>query len=148
MLYLTLLLGTKIISRILTTLRGREPAIKRLVVRFNSCVDTLHELHSEEYEQHVKIPSHLPTNMTALQAGVDELQLDVWPNPDSPPAPEYITNPTVQKAINGVLRVQRCNEEELRLQLEARNLLHWLRGYRAALLIAFGQPYSEYQLYN
>jgi hypothetical protein len=131
------------ISRLLTTLQGREPAIKRLVVRFNSCVDIMERLHREQYEQHVTLPSKLPTNMTDLRAQTDNLQLDVWPNPDGPPAPEYVTNQTVRKAIDGVLRLERCNEEELHLQMEAENLLKWLPRSRAALLIALGQPCSE-----
>jgi hypothetical protein len=131
------------ISRLLTTLQGREPAIKRLVNRFNKCVETMERLHLPQYDQHVTLPSKLPTNMTELREKTDELQLDVWPNPDGPPAPEYVTNETVRKAADGVLRLERCNEEELRLQLEAQNLLKWLPRSRAALLIALGQPCSE-----
>jgi hypothetical protein len=131
------------ISRLLTTLQGREPAIKRLITRFNNCVDTMNRLHREEYKQHVTIPPKLPTNMTDLRAKTEELQLDVWPNPDGPPAPEYITNPTFRKAVDGVLRLERCNEEELRLQMEAQNLLKWLPRFRAGVLIALGQPCSE-----
>jgi hypothetical protein len=92
------------------------------------------------------VPSKLPTNMTSLQEKMDELQLDVWPNPDGTPPPEYITNERVRKAIDGVLRLERCNEEELRLQLEAKNMLKWLPRYRAALIIALRQPCSECKL--
>jgi hypothetical protein len=140
--YLTVILGTKVMSRILTTLQGREPAIKRLINQFNKCVDTMEQLHRVDYNQYVTVPSKLPTNLTVLRTQMDDLQLDVWPNPDGPPPPKYVTNPTFRKAVNGLLRLERCNEEQLRLQLEAKNLLRWLPHYRSALLIALGRLHS------
>ena len=106
-------------------------------------MDTLTSLHKEDYEQYVKLPSKLPSNITVLRAQMDELQLDIWPNPDGPPPPEYVTNSTVRRATNGLLRLERCNEEQLRLQLEARNLLRWLPHYRSAFLIALGKLHSR-----
>ena len=107
-------------------------------------MEKLDPLHEKEYEEYVKVPSRLPTNIAVLQSKLEELQIDVWPNPEGPPAPQYVTNAIVRKAVNGVLRLERCNEEELRLTLEATNLLRWLPFYRAALLIALGQPYSKW----
>jgi hypothetical protein len=86
-------------------------------------VDTLRKDSKPEYG--LPIPEKLPVALEELHH-CGHLMEDVWLHrTPSKEAPAWIREPNIRQGIRSVLKIQRCKEEEWRVNQEARNMLHW-----------------------
>ncbi|TFK20686.1 hypothetical protein FA15DRAFT_759211 [Coprinopsis marcescibilis] len=112
-------LGTKIHQSIRSTIKARAPALQTAIRRFNkNCVE-LAAMNKPDWN--IPTPSILPTSIEELRHDPVLLE-DVWILPSKQEIPPWLGDSTVRQGIRGMLRQDRCLEEQLRLGWESDNL--------------------------
>jgi hypothetical protein len=104
--------------------KRRKPLIDS-INKFNVYVNKLRS--SKRPEWNVVIPSKLPIDLKELQEDPDLLE-DVWISADkshSELPPRWNTDVNVRRGIKAQLKLDRCDEERMRLDVEAHNLIRW-----------------------
>lgn len=71
------------------------------------------------------------------------LMEDVWIHSVSDAPPLWLTDASVHKGIRGMLRIDRCNEEQRRLGMEADGMCAWFGRELAAVTAAVHSPGSK-----
>ncbi|EIW74314.1 hypothetical protein CONPUDRAFT_18808, partial [Coniophora puteana RWD-64-598 SS2] len=113
-------------SNIETSMKKREPAIKRLVVRYNSLCCDLERMIAERKAPSGSIaPARLiPDSIWQLDVD-DDIWQDVGLAEASGAPPDWLSNDAVRSGIRSALEIARCEEEERRLILERRRIQEW-----------------------
>jgi hypothetical protein len=117
-------------------MKKRRKPLMDSINKFNIYVDKLRS--SKRPEWNVAIPSKLPIDLKELQEDPDLLE-DVWISVDkshSEPPPRWYTDVNVRRGIKAQLKLDRCDEERTRLDVEARNLIRWFEEELCTLQLA------------
>lgn len=68
---------------------------------------------------------------------------DVWITPSVDQIPPWLEDIDVRQGIRGMLKVDRCLEEQRRLGMEGDNMCRWFGRELSALEVAIATPNSE-----
>ncbi|OCH92954.1 hypothetical protein OBBRIDRAFT_824361 [Obba rivulosa] len=125
-------LGTRLHQHTRKSIARRQPAILTAIRKFNRYCTTLQAMVVDNaIPDTIPIPRHLSTNLSVLRDDPD-LYEDVWiSSPTSQDKPRWLEDVDVRQSIRALLKMERCAEEESRLQNETKNLRRWF-GYKMA----------------
>jgi DNA-binding ferritin-like protein (Dps family) len=140
----------KLTENAMANTKKREPALKKLVERYNKgCKGLRDQIKSRRF----------PVGAHALE----EIQLDqIWQlDVDDPiwqdvevrddegfTIPDWLGNEATQQAIRNRVENERCDEERNRLKAEMQNLQYWLREEAAVIEAALTLEAPEYIRYQ
>ena len=113
--------GTKIHQQVQKGITNHEPALKIAIRKYNTYCDILQNLTGDSG---IPTPKHLSTKLTILRDN-PYLMEDVWIHPVSDIPPLWLTDASVQKGIHGMLKIDRCEEEQQRLGIEVDGMCAW-----------------------
>ncbi|KAH7905288.1 hypothetical protein BJ138DRAFT_1017919 [Hygrophoropsis aurantiaca] len=130
-------LGTKLHQHTRKAIAKRQPALMTALRKFSTYCEHLEELYDPTWN--IPLPKPLPTKLSALRDD-QRLMEDVWITPAVQKAPRWLEDQDVRDGIRAMLKCQRCNEEEARLQMEAENLCEWFRHELSAVELALRIP--------
>ncbi|KAJ7588018.1 hypothetical protein C8J56DRAFT_889864 [Mycena floridula] len=133
-------IGTKAHQDTRKTIAKRKPALMNALRLFNSYVEDLEK--QRDKCPSIPIPLRLPLDLKSLQESVDLFQ-DVWITPCEGEIPMWLQNVDVQAGIHGMLKLDRCSEERIRLGIEADNLCCWFSQELTAVELAWRRPESK-----
>jgi hypothetical protein len=117
------LIGTKLHQSTRKAISRRQPALLRLINKFNRyCADleTLRPLGCN-----IPIPQPLSTQLNGLRED-PSLHEDVWITLSEGQIPRWLADADVRDGIRALHSADRCTEEAQRLSLERQNMLTWL----------------------
>ncbi|KAL0569425.1 hypothetical protein V5O48_012542 [Marasmius crinis-equi] len=136
-------LGTRVHQVTRTAISKRKAAFESQIRKFNQHVTYLEEHHRPHFR--IPIPKRLPTELASLRdMETSHLWEDVWIEQVEMP-PQWLVNEDIRKGIRAVLTLDRCAEERVRLQTEAKNMCSWFRDELQALKVMTADPqYSKY----
>ncbi|KAN0087822.1 hypothetical protein V8E55_006443 [Tylopilus felleus] len=117
-----------------------QPALMSAIRKFNTYCEHLAELHDPSWS--IPVPNPLLTKLAELRAD-QTLMEDVWITPSVGAVPLWIADQDVRNGIRGMLKGDRCLEEQRCLGLEADNLCHWYGDELAALELSLLSPENE-----
>lgn len=118
----------RLIDHTLKAVEGRDSTIASLIAKFNKKVGEQEDLiRKGKAPPNAKAMTRLPTK------GIFDVDVDseIWLplrariHDDSGSPPPWLADENVRKGIQAMLTLQRCKEEEKRLQHETRNLRTW-----------------------
>jgi len=89
----------------------------------------------------IPLPQPLPTELTELRDN-SNLMEDVWITPSPQDVPRWLGDTNVREGIKAMQKVDRCIEEERRLEIEADNLCRWWGREIASVELALRDPKS------
>lgn len=114
--------------------------------KYNRYCALLEALYDPKWN--ISLPSPLPTQLAKLRDD-SSLMEDVWVTPSASPTeiPRWLEDAAVRRGIRAMLKVDRCQEERLRLGMEADNLCRWFGRELAAIELALCTPSSEFLCY-
>lgn len=135
----TISAGTRIHQQVRKGITKREPALKTAIRKFNSYCDTLRDLVGNS---NTPTPHHLPTKLAILRED-PYLMEDVWIHSVTEAPPLWLTEAPVRKGIRGMLKIDRCEEEQKRLGIEADRMCAWFGRELAAVTVALYSPDSK-----
>ncbi|KAJ7587929.1 hypothetical protein C8J56DRAFT_1049993 [Mycena floridula] len=117
----------------------RKPALMRAIARFNKLVRKLTKWSN--IPASIPPPLPLPTDLQGLR-DCQDLAQDVWitPSSDSGPGPRWLTDPNTRQGMQAMLKLDRCLEEQRRLNRESDNLLRSFGRELTALEVALRNP--------
>ncbi|KAJ7575225.1 hypothetical protein C8J56DRAFT_1063775 [Mycena floridula] len=130
-------IGTKAHQDTRKTIAKRKPALMNALRLFNSYVEDLEK--QRDKCPSIPIPLRLPLDLKSLQESVDLFQ-DVWITPCEGEIPMWLQNVDVRAGIHGMLKLDRCSEERIRLGIEADNLCRWFSRELTAVELARRRP--------
>ena len=130
------------IQQVQKGITNHEPALKTTIQKFNSYCDTLQHLAGNS---NIPIPQHLPTKLASL-CNNPSLMGDVWIHTVSDAPPLWLTDKSVHKGIHGMLKIDRYEEEQKRLGIEADRMCVWFGHELAAVTVALHSPDSKQSL--
>ncbi|KAG1779269.1 hypothetical protein EV702DRAFT_1195245 [Suillus placidus] len=130
-------LGTKLHQQTCKSIAKRQPALMIAIRKFNSYCERLESIFDPSWG--VPLPAPLPTKLADLRND-QTLMEDVWITPSVGDVPHWIKDTNVRDGIQGLLKQQRCREEQRRIGLEADNLCRWFGTELAALELALHSP--------
>ncbi|TFK17153.1 hypothetical protein FA15DRAFT_761178 [Coprinopsis marcescibilis] len=130
-------LGTKIHQQIRHTISKRTPALETAVKRFNRYCAELASMYQPEWN--IPLPEPLPAKLGDLRNDPGLLE-DVWISPSDVEIPPWLNDCSVREGIRGMLRQDRCLEEQRRLGMEADNLCRFFGRELKALDCAIADP--------
>ncbi|EJD36390.1 hypothetical protein AURDEDRAFT_74267 [Auricularia subglabra TFB-10046 SS5] len=131
--------GTSIHTRTVAAMKKRTPTIQRALKAYNDLCERLRSLRPVGSD--FPLPQPLSTELKHLKNN-DQLMQDVYIASNEGPAPAWLVDETVRSGIRAMLVLERCAEEGLRLDREARNLMRWHRREAAAVAAACDDPSS------
>lgn len=73
----------------------------------------------------IPLPKELPLKLDALRDD-PSLMEDVWITPAPLEVPRWLEDPDVREGIHAMHRLDQCQEEKRRIELEVENLIGWL----------------------
>ncbi|KAJ8094200.1 hypothetical protein PM082_023409 [Marasmius tenuissimus] len=133
-------LGTKAHQKTRQAISKRRPALDNLISKFNQYCAYLETSYRPSYN--VPVPKPLPSQLATLRnAELSDLYEDVWVTSSSAP-PRWLTDNNVRKGIRALLILDRCAEERVRLDKEAKNMCFWFRSELRALMALANDPSS------
>ncbi|EFI27864.1 hypothetical protein CC1G_14357 [Coprinopsis cinerea okayama7 len=117
-------LGTNLHQLTRKAIENRQPALMAAIERFNTHRAQLVKLIKPEWG--IVLPRELPVNLTELRDHSDLME-DVWLTPATggAPPPRWLESVDVRRGIRAMLTLERCQEEIVRLNLEADNMCRW-----------------------
>ncbi|KIM54795.1 hypothetical protein SCLCIDRAFT_30844 [Scleroderma citrinum Foug A] len=114
------------------------------ICKFNNYCALLEELYNLSYA--IPLPTLLPTKLAELHNDQTLLE-DVWITCSEGEVPLWLKDPDVRSAIQAMLKLDHCHEEQLRLGMEADNLCRWFGHELCMVEFALRQPqYSIFHL--
>ncbi|KAJ6469415.1 hypothetical protein C8R45DRAFT_837134 [Mycena sanguinolenta] len=116
-------LGTKLYQATRAAISKRQPALLKLIHRFNENCAKLEDLCPVGCR--IPLPAPLPTQLTALRAD-PTLHEDVCISPSLGQIPRWLNDDDVRDGIRSLHIIDRCREEAFRLNLDHANLRLWL----------------------
>jgi DNA repair ATPase RecN len=108
--------GTKLHQRTLKSIQKRQPALEKLIRRYNEHCATLKAMYKPAY----RIPLLQALSDNLYQVREDSYLLEnviVSQTPEQPS--QWYTESTVRSGVRALLKLDRCTEEESRLPMEA-----------------------------
>lgn len=111
--------------------------------KFNSYCERLASLYEPSWG--IPLPSPLPTKLTELRND-PKLMEDVWITPSVGEVPRWLEDSCIRDGIHALKR-DRCEEEQIRLSIEADNLCRFFGDELAALELALQLPEREWILF-
>ncbi|KAF8124776.1 hypothetical protein EV363DRAFT_1177524 [Boletus edulis] len=130
-------LGTKLHQQTRKAISKRQPALMSAIRKFNGYCMQLELLHNPEWM--IPLPHSLPTKLAELR-DTQTLMEDVWITPSVGTVPLWMEDKSVRFGIRGLLKSDRCVEEEKRLRNEAENLCRWYGDELGATELALLTP--------
>ncbi|KAG6839552.1 hypothetical protein C0991_001573 [Blastosporella zonata] len=124
-------------------IKKRTPALMVGLRKYNDLCATLASMYNPEWA--IPVPEPLPTELKLLREDPRLLQ-DVWISRPTDKVPRWLQDPNLCEAIRARLKLDRCQEEQQRLQDEAVNLAQWHGRELAAVELALQVPtnYVDY----
>lgn len=122
----------------------RQPALMAAIKKFNKYCERLNELYDPAYA--IPLPTPLPTKLVYLRNDQTLCQ-DVWISPSASNIPRWLEDADVRDGIRGLLKHDRCCEEQRCLGIEADNMCRWFGLELCAVELALCQPESKYFIY-
>ena len=129
----------KIHQQVWKGITKREPMLKTAIRKFNTYCNTLRDLISDS---NIPTPHHLPTKLSALWED-SSLMEDIWIHSVSETPPLWLTEPFVRNGIHAMLKIDRCEEEQKWLGIEADSMCAWFGRELVAVIIALYSPDSK-----
>ncbi|KAJ7575862.1 hypothetical protein C8J56DRAFT_800901 [Mycena floridula] len=126
-------IGTKKHQETRKNISKRKPALMNSLRLFNSYADSLERLSSKCPS--IPVPQHLPTDLKSLRESSDLFQ-DVWITPCETTIPLWLDSADVRDGIQGMVKLDRCGEEQIRLGLEGDHLCSWFLRELSAVELA------------
>lgn len=108
--------------------------------KFNSYCERLESLYDPTWG--IPLPAPLPTKLTELRSD-PRLMEDVWITPSVGEVPRWLEDSDVRDGIRALLKQECCQEEQIRLGIEAENLCRFFGDELAALELAVRLPESK-----
>ncbi|KAF8425356.1 hypothetical protein L210DRAFT_3653217 [Boletus edulis BED1] len=130
-------LGTKLHQRTRKAIAKRQPTLLSAIRKFNSYCQRLEKLYDPKWA--IPLPQPLPTKLAELRED-QSLMEDVWITPSSGQVPLWLEDQDVRHGIRGMLKMERCLEEQRRLGTEADNLCRWYGNELAAVELSLRTP--------
>ncbi|KAJ7583725.1 hypothetical protein C8J56DRAFT_1094564 [Mycena floridula] len=112
-------IGTKKHQETRKNISKHKPALMNSLRLFNSYADSLERLSSKSPS--IPIPQHLPTDLKSLRESSDLFQ-DVWITPCEMTIPLWLDSADIRDGIQGMVKLDRCDEERIHLGLEGDHL--------------------------
>ncbi|OCH83804.1 hypothetical protein OBBRIDRAFT_742683 [Obba rivulosa] len=130
-------LGTRLHQHTRKSIARRQPAILTAIRKFNKYCTAIQEIAANNpIPSSIPIPRPLSTDLSVLREHPD-LYEDVWVySPTPQETPRWLEDADMRKAIRALLKMERCAEEEIRLQREVDNLCWWFGREMAATELA------------
>jgi hypothetical protein len=110
--------------------------------KFNTLIVDFEKLNKKEYN--IPTPRKLPTTLNDLRAPDSDIWEDVWTSQSTNKSPKWLESPKIRDGIRAMLKVDRCNEEMVRLGQEADNLCQWYGQELAVVETALLQAQGEF----
>ncbi|OCH93070.1 hypothetical protein OBBRIDRAFT_863019 [Obba rivulosa] len=134
-------LGTRLHQHTRKSIARRQPAILTAIRKFNKYCAAIQEMaNTSTIPSSLPIPRQLSTDLAVLREHPD-LYEDVWTySPTPQETPKWLEDADMRKAIRALLKMERCAEEEMRLQNEVKNLCQWFGREMAATELALRTP--------
>ncbi|KAJ7828627.1 hypothetical protein B0H13DRAFT_1916981 [Mycena leptocephala] len=120
-------LGTKLYQATRRAISKRQPALLKLIAKFNDNCAKLDRLCPVECP--IPIPTPLPTRLNALRSD-SSLYEDICISPSPSGIPAWLNDDDVRDGIRSLHAIDRCREEAIRLNLDRANLKTWLEHER------------------
>ncbi|KAF7337089.1 ULP-PROTEASE domain-containing protein [Mycena venus] len=120
-------LGTKLYQATRRAIAKRQPALLKLIGKFNDHCAKLDGLCPVGCP--IPIPAPLPTQLNALWSD-PSLHEDVCISPSPGGIPAWLIDDDVRDGIRSLHTIDRCREEAIRLNLDRANLKRWLDNER------------------
>ncbi|CAK5267112.1 unnamed protein product [Mycena citricolor] len=137
-------LGTKLHQAARKALSKRQPALHRLIDKFNSFCSRLEEIQPPHCS--VPIPLPLPTKLNELKSHTNLFE-DIWITPSEGGVPLWLCDENVRQGISSLHVLDRCHEEDLRLSRESENMLRWI-DQESLLLASAKERHSNHILHH
>lgn len=118
----------------------RQPALMSAIRKFNSYCERLDSLYDPSWG--IPLPAPLPTKLVELRSDPGLME-DVWVTPSVGEVPQWLDDTSIRDGIRGLLKRDRCREEQVWLGIEADNLCRFFGNELAALELALRSPKSE-----
>lgn len=132
-------LGTKLHQATRTAIKKRAPALMAGLRKYNDICAMLVTMYQVQWN--IPLPEPLPTELKPLR-DAPHLMEDVWISRPMEEVPRWLSDSAVRRGIRAMLKVDRCTEEQRRLQMEAVNLSRWYGRELAAIELALIEPTS------
>ncbi|KAJ7251190.1 hypothetical protein B0H12DRAFT_1018806 [Mycena haematopus] len=116
-------LGTKLYQATRAAISKRQPALLKLIHKFNENCAKLDDLCPANCR--IPLPAPLPTQLAALRSD-SSLHEDVCISPSPGQIPRWMNDDDVRDGIRSLHIIDRCREEASRLNLDRANLRLWL----------------------
>ncbi|KAG2751616.1 hypothetical protein P692DRAFT_20774814 [Suillus brevipes Sb2] len=133
-------LGTKLHQQTRKAISKRQPALMSAIRKFNSYCERLDSLYDPSWG--IPLPAPLPTKLVELRSDPGLME-DVWITPSVEEVPRWLDDTSIRDGIRGLLKRDRCREEQVRLGIEADNLCRFFGNELAALELALRSPKNE-----
>ncbi|KAJ7202987.1 hypothetical protein B0H12DRAFT_1035731 [Mycena haematopus] len=117
-------LGTKLYQATRAAISKRQPALLKLIHKFNENCAKLHDLCPIGCR--IPLPAPLPTQLTGLRSD-PSLHEDICISPSPGQIPRWLNDDDVRDGIRSLHMIDRCREEASRLNLDRANLRLWLQ---------------------
>ncbi|KAG6377895.1 hypothetical protein JVT61DRAFT_14683 [Boletus reticuloceps] len=112
-------LGTKLHQQTRKAIAKRQPALMSAIRKFNKYCEQLEQLYDPEYA--IPLPTPLPSKLADLRSNQTLLH-DVWITPAEGQIPRWLEDRDVRDGIRALLKQEHCQEEQIRLGIEADNM--------------------------
>ncbi|KAF8834008.1 hypothetical protein BDN67DRAFT_1016963 [Paxillus ammoniavirescens] len=132
-------LGMKLHQQTRKAISKRQPALMAAIHKYNKYCHQLEDLYDSSYT--LPLPKSLPTKLTELHSDQTLLQ-DMWISPFIGEIPRWLEDVSVCDGIHGLLKRDRCQEEQQRLGMEADNMCCWFGIKLSAVELALCLPES------
>jgi hypothetical protein len=117
--------GTKLYQATRRAIAKRQPALLRLISKFNDNCEKLDRLCPDGCP--IPISAPLPTQLNALRSDTS-LHEDVCISPTAGGIPPWLADDDVRDGLRSLHAIDRCREEANRLNLDRTNLKLWLEN--------------------
>ncbi|KAH7086646.1 hypothetical protein BKA62DRAFT_597194, partial [Auriculariales sp. MPI-PUGE-AT-0066] len=122
--------GTKDSQYILKSLNRRTPALKKAIAHYNDLCLRLRDI-LDDLGLDYPLPEPIDGQLTKLKDGISGLAAsvleDVWLTGPPVASHRWLTDAKVRSGIRAMHILDRCGEEDSRLDRESLHLLHWVR---------------------
>ncbi|KAG1779248.1 hypothetical protein EV702DRAFT_1214244 [Suillus placidus] len=129
-------LGTKLHQQTRKVISKRQPALMSAIRKFNSYCERLDSLYDPSWG--IPLPAPLPTKLVELRSDPGLME-DIWITPSVGEVPRWLDDTSIRDGIRGLLKRDRCREEQVRLGIEADNLCRFFGNELAHLKIRVGR---------
>lgn len=132
--------GTKLHQATRAAIKKRAPALMAGIKKYNDLCATLTSMYRPDWG--IPLPEPLPNELKPLR-DAPHLMQDVWISRPTEKVPRWLEDKNVRNGIRAQLKLDRCQEERRRLEVEAVNLMRWFGRELAAVELALSEPSSK-----